>query len=66
MSGHRSDMMKLLKKAKKQGCEVERLRNGHWRVTTPNGTIFTAPFSPHNPGGYRDTIRALRQAGVEL
>lgn len=66
MSGHRSDMMKLIKKAKSQGCSVERSGNGHWRITTPKGGIVMASFSPRTPGAYRDTIRDLRKAGVQL
>jgi hypothetical protein len=66
MAGHRSDMMKLVKKAKKAGCSTERAGSGHWRIVAPNGTLITASFSPSNPGSYRDTIRALRKAGVEL
>ena len=66
MAGHRSDMMKLVKKAKSKGCHIERAGNGHWRITTPNGTVLTASFSPTSPGAYRDTIRELRKAGVAL
>lgn len=66
MSGHRADMMKLVKRAKKEGCTLERDGRSHWKITTPSGTVITASFSPRTPGAYRDTIRALRQAGVEL
>jgi hypothetical protein len=66
MSGHRSDMMKLVKKASSKGCTVERAGNGHWKITTPNGTVVTASFSPKYGGAYRDTIRDLRRAGVPL
>lgn len=66
MAGHRSDMMKLVKKAKKAGCSAERTGSGHWRIVAPNGTLITTSFSPSNPGSYRDAIRALRKAGVEL
>jgi hypothetical protein len=66
MAGHRGDMMKLVKLAKKQGCTVERTGSGHWKIVTPNKTVLTASFSPSNPGSYRDTIRALRKAGVSL
>lgn len=66
MAGHRSDMMKLVKKAKSAGCTVERTGSGHWRIITPNNTVLTASFSPTSPGAYRDTIKALRKAGVSL
>ena len=66
MSGHRSDMMKLVKKAKSQGCTVEKDGRSHWKITTPNGQKFHASFSPRSPGAYRDLLRDLRKAGVSL
>lgn len=66
MAGHRADMMKLVKKARSKGCDVERSGNGHWRITTPSGVTVYASFSPTSPGAYRDTIRDLRKAGVSL
>ena len=66
MAGHRSDMMKLVKRAKSKGCTVERTGSGHWRITTPEGVKILASFSPSTPGAYRDTIRDLRRAGVSL
>lgn len=66
MAGHRSDMMKLVKVAKKRGCSVERTGSGHWKITTPSGVVLVTSFSPSNPGAYRDVIRALRKAGVSL
>ena len=66
MAGHRSDMMKLIRRAEKQGCISERLANGHWKITTPSGVVIRTSFSPSNPGAYRVTLRDLRKAGVEL
>jgi hypothetical protein len=66
MAGHRADMMKLVKLAKKNGCSVQRTGNGHWGITTPSGAYIVASFSPRTPGAYRDTIRDLRKAGVSL
>ena len=66
MSGHRSDMMKLLRRAEKEGCLVDRLTNGHWKITTPSGVVIRTSFSPGNAGAYRVTLRNLRKAGVEL
>ena len=66
MAGHRGDMMKLIKLAKKQGCTTERTGSGHWRITTPSGESIVTSFSPSNGGAYRITIRALRKAGVSL
>lgn len=66
MAGHRADMMKLLKKAKKAGCSVERRGSGHWLITTPNGTTILCAFSPRTAGAYRSTITDLRKAGVQL
>lgn len=65
-SGHRSDMMKLVKKAQSKGCTIERTGGKHWRITTPSGVKILASFSPRTPGAYRDTIRDLRKAGVDL
>lgn len=64
MAGHRSDMIKLVKLAKSKGCTAERTGSGHWKITTPGGAVIITSFSPKNPGAYRDTIRALRKAGV--
>lgn len=66
MAGHRADMMKLLKKAKKAGCSVERTGSGHWMITTPSGRTILCAFSPRTAGAYRGTINALRKAGVKL
>lgn len=66
MAGHRSDMMKLVKRASKMGCTVEKDGRSHWKITTPSGVVLHASFSPRTPGAYRDTIRDLRRAGVPL
>ena len=66
MAGHRSDMMKLLRRAQKKGCVVERMHNGHWKIHTPGGAVLTTSFSPGNAGAYRVLIRELRKAGIEL
>ena len=66
MAGHRSDMMKLVKLAKKNGCTVERTGSGHWSFTTPNGTRIIASFSPSTQHALRSTIRDLRKAGAPL
>lgn len=66
MAGHRADMMKLLKRAKKCGCSVERRGSGHWKITTPSGVSVIAAFSPRTAGGYRSTINDLRKAGVQI
>ena len=58
--------MKLVKLAKKKGCSAQRTGSGHWRITTPSGVTIITSFSPSNPGAYRDTIQALRKAGVPL
>jgi predicted RNA binding protein YcfA (HicA-like mRNA interferase family) len=66
MAGHRSDMRKLLNRAEKQGCTVERTGGGHWRITTPSGKKIVTSFSPKNAGAYRVTIRALKKEGLDL
>ena len=66
MSGHRSDMLKLMRVLKKKGCVVTKLGSGHWRIITPNGTRLTTSFSPRTPGALRSTLRDLRKAGVDV
>lgn len=66
MAGHRADMMKLLKKAQKAGCFVERAGSGHWKIVTPNGTTTFTSFSPKNAGALRDVTKELKKAGVQL
>lgn len=63
---HRSDMTKLLKAAKKHGCEITRTGSGHWLVITPNGTRITAAFSPSTSGGVRMVRQQLAKAGVRI
>lgn len=62
----RSDMMKLIRAAKKQGCLVDRLGSGHWRITTPSESVVIAAFSPRTAGGVRDTKARLKRAGVSV
>jgi hypothetical protein len=64
MAGHRADMMKLVKLAKKAGCTAIRTGTGHWKITTPSGAVIITSFSPSTAGAYRDTVRALRREGV--
>ena len=66
MSSQRADMMKLVKKASKLGCTVERTGSGHWRITTPEGVVIPAPFSPSKPGTCTRIRRELQKAGVRL
>lgn len=65
-SGHRSDMLKAIRRAKKHGCTIEKRGSGHWRVTCPNGAVISAPFSPKTPGALRDFMKALDKEGVKL
>lgn len=59
-------MLKLVKRLPRYGCTVERRGSKHWRITTPNGTAISAPFSPSTPGALRALIRNLKREGVEL
>lgn len=63
---HRSDMSKLLRRAAKKGCTVQRNGRGHWKVTTPSGVVVVAAFSPSTPGGVRAVQQHLRRAGVDI
>ena len=66
MAGHRAEMMKLMKKAQKAGCSVERTGSGHWKIVAPNGTVTVTSFSPKNAGALRDVTKELKKAGVQL
>jgi hypothetical protein len=59
-------MKKLLRLAQKQGCTMQRLGSGHWRIVTPSGAVIVTSFSPAGPGAYRITLHELRKAGVDL
>lgn len=63
---HRADMAKLMRKLKQLDCEVDRTRGGHWKITTPNGAVVIAAFSPRAPGSVNATIQRLRKEGVPL
>lgn len=63
----RSEMGKLIRKARKAGCHVEQAkRGGHWKITTPDGQLIVAPFSPGTHRGVRDTIARLKAAGITI
>lgn len=63
----RSEMGKLIKAARKQGCTIEQAkRGGHWKIRTPDGQLIVAPFSPGTHRGVRDTIARLKAAGITI
>ena len=63
MSAARAERMKLVKKLRKAGMEVERDGSGHWKVTGSNGTMRIS-FSPRSTDS-RKTLKRLRDIGFE-
>ena len=58
-------MLKLLKRVQKQGFDVYRLPNGHWRVVSPdNRGELTLSFSPRS-AGLKNTIHHLKKLGYD-
>lgn len=48
------EMRELVRRARKAGCEVQRLKNGHTRVTAPNGASYDLSFSPGTSRGVHE------------
>jgi predicted RNA binding protein YcfA (HicA-like mRNA interferase family) len=60
---NRGEMMKLVKRAEKQGFDVRRTGSGHWKVTSPDGKGMTVlSFSPKT-GGTRQSVKQLTAIG---
>jgi predicted RNA binding protein YcfA (HicA-like mRNA interferase family) len=58
VSGNRGEMMKLVKKLRKQGFDVQRTGSGHWMVKSPDGKGSTVlSFSP----GSRGIVKTMKQ-----
>lgn len=60
---NRGEMMKLVKKLKKDGLDVERTKSGHWKVTGSKGMTVLS-FSP-SASGLAQTRKQLRDIGYE-
>jgi hypothetical protein len=63
---HRADMSKLLKRAKKEGCEIVRTNGGHWKITPPGGDPIIAAFSPNSGYAVTHLRKRLSKQGIHL
>jgi len=64
--GTTQDMKRLREALAAQGFEVERARNGHWRVTTPDGMArMQIANTPSDWRGIRNTVSRLKRLGFE-
>lgn len=60
------DMKRLRQALVAQGFTVERARNGHWKVTTPDGRARVQ--MAHSPSDYRsirNTVAQLKRLGYQ-
>lgn len=66
-AAHRKDVNGILKQCRKAGAAIERLNNGHWKVTNPaTGEHCQVAFSPRS-GAYTRQLRVkLRRIGIEV
>lgn len=58
-------LQQLLRQAEEQGCLVEHTKNGHIRITTPNGPVFAASTGS-DPRGWKNLRALLRQKGLKI
>lgn len=56
--------MKLVRKLRKAGFDVERTGSGHWRVSNDRGGTTILAFSPRSSGTHI-TMKKLRNIGYE-
>ena len=65
--GQRSEMGKLIRAIRRAGCSVEQpRRGGHWKITTPDGQLIIAAFSPRSQRAIINTKQRLRAAGIKI
>jgi hypothetical protein len=63
------DMRALVREAQRAGCLAERLRNGHTRLTAPNGARIDLSFSPGSAQAVRSEqtkVRKFLAANMEV
>jgi len=61
---NKQDMKCLRAALTAQGFTVEQARNGHWRVTTPDGTArMQMASTPSDRRGILNTISRLKRIG---
>jgi len=65
MSGHRKDVMDLIARAEKEGAVVEKVPNGHWKVTNPEtGQATQLAYSPKNHRYIYNAATRLKRIGL--
>lgn len=64
MSAGRAERMKLVRKLRKAGFDVERTGSGHWRVSNGQGGTTILAFSPRSSGTHV-TMKKLKAIGYE-
>lgn len=63
MSG-RTEMMRLVRKLKHQGFQVERTGSGHWKAQNKSGEYVILGFSPTGTAFYK-TYKRLEAIGFK-
>jgi hypothetical protein len=64
-SGNRKDVLRLLTAAKKNGAQVFRVPNGHFKVINPDtGKWVQVAWSPRSPHYLRQARQRLEELGV--
>ena len=61
-----NDVRVLLRIARRQRFHVEHRKNGHYRVTAPDGRWTTVPCTPRGSKGRERSLARLRRIGVQL
>lgn len=55
----------LIMRLQRYGLEVSRTRNGHIRIETPQGPVFTSS-SPSDWRSVRNMVARLRARGIDI
>lgn len=64
-AGNRKDVLKLLTAARKNGAEIFRVSNGHFKVINPTtGKWVQVAWSPRSPHYLRQAKERLEELGV--
>jgi len=64
MSNHRKDVMELLRRVKKEGGTVEKVPNGHWKVTNMDtGQTCQVAWSPRDHRYIYNAATRLKRIG---
>lgn len=64
-AGNRKDVMRLLMSARRNGAEIIRVPNGHFKViNVDTGKWVQVAWSPRSPHYLRQARRSLEEIGV--